>query len=114
MVCGPVGGIGRASKLFSKILFGPRVSDPRPPGSLQLLLQGTLARAASFSLVNGVGEGSHLSSLLAIRAVPPQPLPPEALCDWPLPAAARDQSSRVRASNAGSLGQCCRALQVES
>lgn len=32
-----------------------------------------------------------------------QPLPPEALCDWSLPASARDPGAWVRAASAGSL-----------
>lgn len=68
-----MGSTGRASKLLSKILFSPRVSDPWPPGSLQLLPGGTSATVAFFPLVSGVGEGSHLGSLLVIGAVTPHP-----------------------------------------
>lgn len=74
-----MGSIGRASKLLSKILFSPRVSDPRLPGSLQLLPGGTSATAAFFPLVSGVGEGSYLGSLLAIGAVTPHPPVPSSL-----------------------------------
>ena len=115
-----MGSIGRASKLLSKILFSPRVSDPRPPGSLQLLPGGNLGHSRLFPIGQRGGRGlppwlpighrrRHSPSARALQA-----FPPEALCDWPLPAAARDPSSRARAACAGSLGQCSRPLQAES
>lgn len=56
----------------------------------------TSATASPFPLVSGVGRGLPLWLPIGLRrrrsaaAGALQPLPPEALCDWPLPAAAGD------------------------
>ena len=114
-----MGGTGRASKLLSKSLFSPRVSDPRPPGSLQLLPGGPrpqspfpIGQWGGRGLMYWLPIGHRRRHSPAARAL--QPFLPEALCDWTLPAAAGDPSPGIQAASSGSLGQCSRPLQAES
>lgn len=114
-----MGGTGRASKLLPKSLFSPRVSDPRPPGSLQLLPGGPRPQSPFSHWSVGWARADILApywpstpSFSAARAL--QPFLPEALCDWTLPAAAGDPSPGIQAASSGSLGQCSRPLQAES
>lgn len=110
-----MGSTGRASKLFSKIPFSPRVSDPRPPGSLAAIASGTSAPANPLPLVSRMGVDSHLGSLLAAGAVTPQLPAPSSFSrlrrlvighgrSWP-----GIWGARVRAASAGSLWAVQRA-----